>query len=413
MHTTYCMSSKIYGHIYINSTFHLQIFRLGYKDSIVFRFDILLFAQEPSMTEKSTKTPKSFSEKMIDILNFGALNLAMAIGYRTGLFDVMDAFDTPQSIKAIANQANLNARYIKEWLGVMVSGEIVELSIGECGDNRFYLPKAHGDFISRRAGNSNLGVYTQEIPLLTSCAMEAVIEGFITGDGVAYNRYPKFQAFMSQLADAKHRQVLVDKFLPSVDDGRLMGRLQSGIRVCDLGCAEGLALMLMAKAFPNSSFVGIDISQEAIETARSDASRQARDNLEFVLLDAAGLKDALEFKDAFDYVTAFDAVHDQTRPLDVLQGIYFILAPGGLFSMVDIAARSNLADNLDHPMGPFLYTVSLMHCMPVGMVDGGTGLGMMWGREKAVKMLAKAGFENIQVLEISEDPFNLHYFCRK
>ena len=325
----------------------------------------------------------------------------------------MDAFDTPQSLKAIANQANLNPRYIKEWLGVMVSGEIVELSIGEWGDNRFYLPKAHGDFISRRAGNSNLGVYTQEIPLLTSCAMEAVIEGFTTGDGVAYNHYPKFQAFMSQLADANHRQVLVDKFLPSVDDGRLMGRLQSGIRVCDLGCAEGLALMLMAKAFPNSSFVGIDISQEAIETARSDASRQARDNLEFVLLDAAGLKDALEFKDAFDYVTAFDAVHDQTRPLDVLQGIYFILAPGGLFSMVDIAARSNLADNLDHPMGPFLYTVSLMHCMPVGMVDGGTGLGMMWGREKAVKMLAKAGFENIQVLEISEDPFNLHYFCRK
>jgi len=365
------------------------------------------------MTEKSSETLKPFSEKLTDILNYSALNLALAIGYRTGLFDVMDAFDSPQSLKAIADQANLNPRYIKEWLGVMVSGEIVELSIGEGGDNRFYLPKPHGDFITRRAGNSNLGVYTQEIPLLTSCAMEAVFEGFVTGDGVSYDHYPRFQAFMSQLADAKHRQVLVDRFLPSVDNGRLIGHLQSGIRVCDLGCAEGVALMLMAKAFPNSSFMGIDISQEAIETARSEASRQQLDNLEFVIVDAATLKDNLEFKDTVDYVTAFDAVHDQTRPLDVLQGIHYILAPGGLFSMVDIAARSNLANNLDHPMAPFLYTVSLMHCMPVGLVEKGTGLGMMWGREKAVEMLNKAGFQQVQVLEMPDDPFNLHYLSYK
>ena len=350
---------------------------------------------------------------MIAILNYSALNLAMAVGYRTGLFDVLDTFDTPQTLQAIADKADLDSRYLKEWLSVMASGEIVALSSGEDGKNRYHLPKQHADFITRRAGNSNLGVYTQEIPLLTSCAMEAVIEGFTSGNGVTYDHYPQFQAFMSQLADAKHRQVLVDKFLPAVDGGRLIKHLQSGIRVCDLGCAEGVALMLMAEAFPNSKFVGIDISREAIETARSEASRQQLANLEFVMLDAATLKDNREFKDAFDYVTAFDAVHDQTRPLDVLLGIHHILAPGGLFSMVDIAARSDLADNLDHPMGPFLYTVSLMHCMPVGLVDGGLGLGMMWGREKAVEMLKKAGFKQVQVLEIPEDPFNLHYLSFK
>ena len=350
---------------------------------------------------------------MIDILNCSALNLAMAVGYRTGLFDVLDTFDTPQTLQAIADKADLDPRYLKEWLSVMASGEIVALSSGEDGKNRYRLPKQHADFITRRAGNSNLGVYTQEIPLLTSCAMEAVIEGFTSGNGVTYDHYPQFQAFMSQLADAKHRQVLVDKFLPAVDDGRLIKHLQSGIRVCDLGCAEGVALILMAEAFPTSKFVGIDISREAIETARSEASRQHLDNLEFVMLDAATLKDNREFKDAFDYVTAFDAVHDQTRPLEVLLGIHHILAPGGMFSMVDIAARSDLADNIDHPMGPFLYTVSLMHCMPVGLVDGGPGLGMMWGREKAVEMLKKTGFKQVQVLEMPEDPFNLHYLSFK
>jgi 2-polyprenyl-3-methyl-5-hydroxy-6-metoxy-1,4-benzoquinol methylase len=243
--------------------------------------------------------------------------------------------------------------------------------------------------------------------------MEAVIEGFTTGEGVPYDHYPKFQAFMSQLANAKHRQVLVNKFLPSVDNGRIIPRLASGIQVCDLGCAEGVAVVLMAKAFPQSRFVGIDISPEAIDEARRQARQQKIENLDFMVWDAADLKNKREMEGLFDYVTAFDAIHDQTRPLDVLRGVNHILAPDGRFSMVDIAANSNLADNLAHPMGPFLYTVSLMHCMPVGLVGRGTGLGMMWGREKAVEMLEKAGFQRVQVLEMPDDPFNLHFFCCK
>ena len=358
-------------------------------------------------------TKMSFSEKMIDILNYGAINLAMAIGYRTGLFDVMDTFDSPQTIDAISDRAGLNPRYVREWLGIMTTAEIVELSQAKDGENQYHLPKHCGELITRRAGSSNLGVYTQEIPLLTTCAMEAVVEGFTTGEGVTYDHYPKFQAFMSQLANAKHRQVLVNKFLPSVDNGRIIQRLESGIQVCDLGCAEGVAVILMAKAFPQSRFVGIDISSEAIDEARRQAWRQKIENFEFMLLDVADLKNKREMKGLFDYVTAFDAIHDQTRPLDVLRGVHHILAPDGRFSMVDIAANSNLADNLTHPMGPFLYSVSLMHCMPVGLVDGGTGLGMMWGREKAVEMLERARFQRIQVLEIPDDPFNLHFFCSK
>ena len=365
------------------------------------------------MTKKSGAEKNPFSEKMVKILNYGALNLALAIGYRTGLLDAMDLFESPQAVEGISEKTGLNPRYIKEWLGVMVTGQIVELFRAPSGENLYYLPKRWGDVITRRAGRANLGVYTQEMPLLTASAMEAVIQGFKTGAGVTYDHYPRFQRFMSQLADAKHRQVLVDRFLPSVDDGRLVGRMKAGIQVCDLGCAEGLALMLMARAFPQSRFIGIDISEDAIAEAKEQTRRRQIDNLDFMVLDAAVLKENVELKESFDYVTAFDAVHDQTRPLDVLQGIYHILAPGGLFSMVDIAAQSNLSDNFGHPLGPFLYTVSLMHCMPVGLVDGGAGLGMMWGREKAVDMLNEAGFQKIQVLEMPDDPFNFHFFSRK
>lgn len=365
------------------------------------------------MTNPSDPDKETFSETMIKILNYGALNLAMAIGYRTGLFDAMDLFDGPQTIASISEKTGLNSRYIEEWLGIMVTGRIVEISKSPEGTNLFYLPKQRADFITRRAGASNLGVYTQEMPLLTVSAMDSVIRGFKTGAGVTYDHYPTFQQFMSQLADAKHRRVLIDEFLPTIDGGRLVGRLQVGIRVCDMGCAEGVAARLMAKAFPRSRFLGIDISEDAIATARQKTRQEQIRNLAFMVQDAALLRENIQLEASFDYITAFDAIHDQTRPMDALRGIYHILAPEGRFSMVDIAAYSDLADNLDHPMGPFLYTVSLMHCMPVGLVDGGAGLGMMWGREKAVGMLKAAGFQNVEVQAMPNDPFNFHYFCRK
>jgi ubiquinone/menaquinone biosynthesis C-methylase UbiE len=365
------------------------------------------------MKASSEAIRKAFSKKMTDILNFGALNLAMAIGYRTGLFDVLDTFESPEPLATIAEKAGLDPRYVQEWLGVMVCGEIVDLTVTDKGEDLFFLPGAHGDLIARRAGNSNLGVYTQEIPLLTTSVMETVVRRFYDGKGVDYSRYPKFQTFMSQLADAKHRMVLVDRFLPTVDEGRLIRDLSSGIRVCDIGCAEGIALMLMAEAFPRSEFVGIDISAEAIQAATASARQQGFKNLIFLNLDAAGLPATGNLTRSFDYVTAFDAIHDQSRPLEALKGIYGILKPGGLFSMIDIAASSHLLDNRKHPMGTFLYTVSLMHCMPVGLVNGGTGLGMMWGRQKAVAMLEAVGFEQVQVLEVPADSFNLHFFCRR
>jgi SAM-dependent methyltransferase len=367
------------------------------------------------MTDPSSDAEKreAFSRKMTDILNGGAINLAMAIGYRTGLFDAMDRLDAPRTASAISEAAGLAERYVREWLGVMVAGGIVELFPDPADDDRFFLPKAHADLITRRAGNANVGVYTQEIPLLTRCALEPVVRGFATGEGVFYDHYPGFQSFMAELSNAKHREVLVDRFLPSVDGGRLVSRLEAGISVCDLGCAEGVAVLLMAEAYPRSRFTGIDISETVIEIARERAARQGIQNAAFVQADAATLADKGAFIEAFDYVTAFDAIHDQTRPLEALTGVRRILKPGGAFSMIDIAADSSLAENLDHPLAPFLYTVSLMHCMPVGLADGGAGLGMMWGRQQAVALLQAAGFSDVDVQEIPDDPFNLHFFCRK
>ncbi|MFW5499981.1 MULTISPECIES: class I SAM-dependent methyltransferase [unclassified Maridesulfovibrio] len=358
------------------------------------------------MSDKAEK----FSSKMCDILNYGALNLAMGVGYESGLFEALANMDEPSSYSAIAKESGVSARYLREWLGVMVCGGIVEVHADAQGQELFQLPKEYFPFLCRSGGNSNLGVYTQEIPLLTDCARTEVLEGMKSGAGIPYERYPKFYSFMEQLADAKHRDVLVQTFLPSVLAGEMVRRMEDGISVCDIGCAEGVALEVMALAFPASQFTGIDISEESLDNGRKRVAELGLKNISFQFQDAAA--DNIE-PEQFDYITAFDSIHDQTRPFEALCNIHKMLRPEGFFSMIDIKASSSVSGNMDHPMGSFLYTVSLMHCMPVGLVGGGLGLGMMWGREKAVAMCKKAGFRRVEVNDIPEDGFNSHYLCFK
>ena len=106
-------------------------------------------------------------------------------------------------------------------------------------------------------------------------------------------------------------------------------------------------------------------------------------------------------------------MHDQARPDLVLAAIADALRPGGVYLCVDTAAASNLADNLDHPLGPFLYTVSCMHCMTVSLADGGMGLGTMWGEQTARAMLAEAGFTSVSVAHLDDDFVNSYIIASK
>lgn len=356
------------------------------------------------------------SQKLCDILNYGALNAAMGIGYASGAFEALADFDTPATVAEIAAVSGLDARYLREWLGVMLCGDIVAVEKSEEANDglgtadRYFLPREYVPLLTKRGGNSNMGVYTQEIPLLSRCALHEVESGMRSGGGIPYSNYPRFYSFMEELADAKHMQTLVDIFLPSVDGGRIISRLRDGIHVCDVGCAEGLAITLMAEAFPKSTFTGIDIDAKCIARARKCCESKKLTNLRFAVQDAAAPSAGCE---KYDYITAFDSIHDQTKPQETLRNIHAWLRPGGCFSMIDITAHSAPADNASHPMGAFLYTVSLMHCMPVGLVGGGAGYGMMWGEKRATSALHEAGFTDVRIEDIPNDSFNTHYLCKK
>ena len=133
------------------------------------------------MFATNTDRKARFEQHLVQILNFGAVNLTMGIGYRSGAFEAMDAIGRPATIVEIADRSGLDGRYLKEWLGVMVSGRVIDLiDVGEDGE-QYVLPAEHADLITRRSGSANLGVYTQETPLLTACAWEDVLAGMQTG----------------------------------------------------------------------------------------------------------------------------------------------------------------------------------------------------------------------------------------
>jgi 2-polyprenyl-3-methyl-5-hydroxy-6-metoxy-1,4-benzoquinol methylase len=167
----------------------------------------------------------------------------------------------------------------------------------------------------------------------------------------------------------------------------LTERLEAGIDVLDVGCGSDRALNLMAREFPNSRFTGYDISEEAIARARAEAKEHGTTNVRFEVKDAASLDEEA----SYDLITTFDAIHDQAKPAAVLRGIADALKDEGVYLMQDIAGSSHVHNNMDHPLGPFLYTISTTHCTTVSLSQGGEGLGTMWGEEKARQMLREAG----------------------
>ncbi|MGH6945764.1 MAG: methyltransferase domain-containing protein, partial [Kiloniellales bacterium] len=167
----------------------------------------------------------------------------------------------------------------------------------------------------------------------------------------------------------------------------------------------------LASLFPNSRFVGYDFSEEAIAFARDESRARGNANASFEVRDVSDLDRTAE-RGTVDLVTTFDAVHDQKAPLAVLRGIRNSLADDGVYLAQDIKGSSHLHGDLDHPLGPMLYTISCMHCMSVSLAAGGEGLGTMWGKEKALEYFRAAGFAAVEVNELPHDIQNYWYVCR-
>lgn len=359
-------------------------------------------SQDTDVTaELDTERAEAFGSRMVDIFNDGCLALMTSIGHQVGLFDTM-AGRPPTTSEEIARAAGLDERYVREWLGAMTTGGVVEY---DPAARTYALPAEHAVSLTRAAGPENLAALTQFVPLLAAVESK-IVECFRNGGGVHYSAYETFHRLMAEDSGAVHDAGLVGMVIPLVDG--LPERLTEGIEAADIGCGSGHAVNLLAQAFPASQFTGFDFSDEAIGNGRAEAAAKGLTNAHFEVLDVA----TFDQPGRFDLITAFDAIHDQAHPRRVLANIRRALKPGGVFLMVDVRASSRLEENMEHPVGPFLYTVSTMHCMTVSLALGGEGLGTAWGRELALELLAEAGFDDVRVEEVDVDPFNFYYIAR-
>lgn len=267
--------------------------------------------REESASEEAAAIEKA-SERLVSILNDGSIALLASVGHQTGLFDAMAALPAAGS-GHIADAAGLSERYVREWLGGMVTAGFVDYDAA----NSTYLLRPEYLPLLSGPGTDNIARTLQYIPLMGEVAHK-VVGAFKDGGGLSYDDYPRFHHIMAADSAAVNDASLLDTIVPlsDCDDA-----LRAGIAVADIGCGEGHALNLMAGAFPASQFTGYDFSADALDVAIAEAAELGLSN--------------------------------------------------------------------------------------------GDGLGTVWGRQLAERMLRDAGFSRIEVKDLEDDPFNAYYVARR
>lgn len=346
-----------------------------------------------------------FSGSLIDTLNKSSLSLMISIGHRSGLFDTMAEMDFASAIE-IADKARLNERYVREWLGAMVTGGIIEYAPES---KTYYLPAEHAAFLTRKAGADNIAVFAQYVAVMGEVEDE-ILTCFKNGGGVPYEKFHRFHEVMAEDSGQSVLSSLESHILPLIPG--ITEQLSSGIRMLDVGCGSGRIINKLASLFPKSHFTGMDLSTEAITKAGAEAKKMGLKNTEYIIRDLSDFHQTAPVEE-FDFITTFDAIHDQGQPLNVLKGIFRSLKPDGIYLMQDISGTSHLEEDVKHPIGTFLYAISCMHCMTVSLAQGGEGLGAMWGEELTKEYLKKAGFTSVVTNKLAHDIQNNWYVVKK
>jgi SAM-dependent methyltransferase len=355
---------------------------------------------------------EAFAGRLVELFTGAALTALIHIGHRSGLFEA--ARLGPATSGELADRAGRHERYVREWLAALATARVFEY---DPDTRRFWLPREHAACLVGD-GVDNLAPLARLTTMLTR-HVDAVGDAFRDGGGVPYAAYvPEIHDVMDALWGPMYRELLVPAILPLADG--LPDRLRDGGRVADVACGTGNSLIVLAAEYPASTFVGVDHDGAAIARARAAATARGLTNVTFREGDAAHLDAAhldathldaadLGDRDGFDAVLVFNALHDQAAPDAVLRAIHGALRPGGVLLLDEPRLSERLEDNIGHPLAPFTYAVSTLHCLTVCLAEGGVGLGTALSERRVRDMLAAAGFGEVAVHDAPGDPGNAVY----
>ena len=321
------------------------------------------------------------------------LNGAMVVlGDRLGLYRAMAGAGamTPAELAA---KTGTSERYVREWLGAQAASGYVRLE----GD-RFVLPDEHAVPLTDESSPACvIGAF--ETALGAVQATDRITEAFRTGGGMGWGEHHSdVHEGCERFFRPGYLNFLTTAWIPAMSD--VEAALQSGARVADVGCGHGASTLLMAKAYPASSFVGFDGHEQSIEMARKRAAD-------------AGLTDrvrfevgtAQDFAGRYDLVMFFDCLHDMTDPAGACRHAHDALDPGGTMLLVEPFAGDTVADNLN-PVGAAYYGFSTLLCTANAMQqEGSLALGAQAGEARLREVVTGAGFQDLR--RVAETPFNL------
>ena len=335
-----------------------------------------------------------------------SMNCALTlIGIDLGLFAGLAALGSTTSV-TLAEHTELSERWVREWLYQQACARQIDY---DAQTDRFSLSPEAGVVFLDEDHPAYLGGMLQSVVALRD-TFEQLPENFRTGIGQSYEaRGEACACGVERMSRQYQTHSLVPKLLPRLDG--VVERLESGIRVADVGCGSATATIAMADAFPRSEFVGFETSRIAIRRANMAVARAGVSNVRV----ADATHDPLPEDGSFGFVTTFDVVHDATHPIELIQAIRASLTTEGTWFCADVQGRPTFAENLaDNPIAPMAYCFSLLVCMSAALsVPGGAGLGTLgFHEQRAREMTAASGFTRFRRIDIEGDNFNAFYEIR-
>jgi len=308
------------------------------------------------------------------------------LGDRLGLWRALASAGQVTSAE-LAERTGLARRYLQEWLAAQAANGYL---IYDGPTDTFMMSVEAAAVIVEEESPSSL-IPGFELIAAVWAAVDKLAHAYTTGDGVAWHEHdPRLFSAVARFYAISYRTSLVAEWLPALDG--LIKRLESGIRVLDVGCGLGVPDILMAEAFPNSTFVGVDYHEESIRLATHAAQEAGvADRVHFKVADAS------RYGGEYDLIVFFDAVHDMGDPVGALTNARKALAPGGIVLAVEPYAEDSLEANLANPIAPVFYVGSSAICVPHSIADGGAALGAQAGPAKLIDTFRRAGFATARV----------------
>lgn len=342
-----------------------------------------------------------FAFKVVNELGAALAAPHIYIGDRLDLFKTL-ASGGPTTVEALATKTGLQERYLREWAAAMAASGFIDY---DASDKTFALPPAKAAVLADEDSPVFVGGLAQMIPDHYA-VIPGIMKAFHDGGGVPYSAFTNdtFQG-TERFFRPGYINFLVQEWIPAMG---LTERLAQGGKVADVGCGRGQAICTLAKAFPNSMFVGFDNHAPGIDAAKENARKQGvAANTSWEVRGSNELPQAA----SFDLVTTLDALHDMVDPAGAAKSIYGALKAGGAWFIVEPNMSDNIEDNLN-PVGRVFYSVSMLQCMTASLAHGGAGYGAGMGPAKIRRVAQDAGFTKFEKLPI-ENPFNQYFLATK